>query len=244
MTRTMSWLCTAAACASLLAACTPTAPPAATDSVVEAAVPAGFPAAYYRQAASRHRNILRIDPARSLVLIEVRRGGPFARLGHDHIVASHHVNGYVDREAGRTDLFVPLDRLAVDEPEYRAEAGLDTRPTQDDIDGTRRNMLNRVLEAGAHPFVLIHAEFTDVSRATLRTSSSTTLRTTITLHGVTRSFGVPVEIEETESGMTVSGRLAFNQTDFGMVPMSVLGGAIQVQDRLVLRFRIHAASLF
>ena len=236
MLRTMSRLCIAAACASLLAACTPTAPPVATGPAAETVVPAGFPLAYYRQAESRHRDILRIDPARSLVLIEVRRGGPFARLGHDHVVASHHVNGYVDREAGRADLFVPLDRLVVDEPEYRAEAGLDTRPTQDDIDGTRRNMLNKVLEAGTHPFVLIHAEFADASH----TTSRTTLRTTITLHGVTRSFHVPVEVGEKGNGMTVSGRLVFNQTDFGMVPMSVLGGAIQVQDALVLRFRIHA----
>lgn len=230
MLRPISKLCLAAACAALLAACAPVVPPPATG---ETAAPAGFPVAWYRQAESAGRGILHVDPMHSLVLVEVRRGGPFARFGHDHIVASHDVNGYVDPAAGRADLFVPLDRLAVDEQPYRAEAGLDTRPTQDDIDGTRRNMLVRVLEAERHPFALIHAEFADAKRTTLRTS--------ITLHGVTRAFDIPVQVDANEAGMTVSGQLAFNQTDFGMVPMSVLGGAIQVEDRLVLRFWIGAA---
>jgi hypothetical protein len=231
MPRPISKLCLAAACAASLAACAPALPPSATGGT---AVPDGFPAAWYRQAEAAGRSILHVDPARSLVLVEVRRGGPFARFGHDHIVASHDVSGYVDPAAGRTDLFVPLDRLEVDEQTYRDQTGLDTRPTQDDIDGTRRNMLVRVLEAELHPFAMIHAEFTDAKR--------TTLRTEITLHGVTRAFDIPVRIEANEAGMTVSGQLAFNQTAFGMVPMSVLGGAIQVEDRLVLRFRIHAAS--
>jgi hypothetical protein len=34
----------------------------------------------------------------------------------------------------------------------------------------------------------------------------------------------------------------FNQSDFGIVPVSVLGGAMQVQDRLDLQFRILAKA--
>lgn len=229
MARTIS-RCLAILYGAMLAACTPMVPPPSTAH--EAAVPEGFPSAWYRLAESQ-RQILHVDPAHSLILIEVRRGGPFARLGHDHVVASHHVNGYVDTAGNRADFFVPLDRLAVDEPQYRAEAGLDTHPTQDDIAGTRHNMLARVLEAERYPFVLIHAEFIDAKR--------TALRTAITLHGVTRSFEIPVQVDTSGASMTVSGRLAFRQTDFGMVPMSILGGAIQVEDGLVLRFRIRAA---
>lgn len=216
----------------MLAACAPTVPPPSLPPASEAAIPEGFPVDWYRQADSQRHHVLHVDPARSLVLIEVRRGGPLARFGHDHVVASHHVSGYVDPDGNRADLFVPLDRLTVDEPQYRAEAGFDTHPTQDDIDGTRRNMLGKVLDAERYPFALIHAEFTDAKR--------TALRTAITLHGMTRSFEIPVQADMSGREMLVSGRLAINQTDFGMVPMSVLGGAIQVEDRLVLRFRVRA----
>jgi hypothetical protein len=40
--------------------------------------------------------------------------------------------------------------------------------------------------------------------------------------------------------MMVSGTMHFNQSDFGIVPYSVLNGALRVQDRLDLRFRIDA----
>jgi hypothetical protein len=38
------------------------------------------------------------------------------------------------------------------------------------------------------------------------------------------------------------GELRLNQTDFGMTPFSVAGGAIQVADTLEIRFAIAAAS--
>jgi polyisoprenoid-binding protein YceI len=217
-------------CAALLAACAPriTQEPSPQP---QATVPADFPEAYYRHAQAQ-RKILRVDPARSLVAIDVRRGGLFGRLGHDHVVASHHVAGFADPQAGRTDLYVPLQRLAVDEPELRAEAHLDSQPSQEDIEGTRRNMLARVLEADRFPFAVIHAEYATADRSLLRVA--------ITLHGVKRTVDVPVHIEQQAGGFTVSGRMAINQTDFGIVPMSILGGAIQVQDRLELRFRIVA----
>jgi hypothetical protein len=216
-------------CAALLTACAPRIAPQALPQ--QAGAPTGFPETYYRQAQVQ-RKILRVDANRSLVAIEVHRGGPFARLGHDHVVASHELAGYADPETGRTDLYVPLERLVVDEPALRAEAGFDTQPSPEDIEGTRQNMLVRVLEAGRFPFALIHAQYAEADRSVLRV--------TIMLHGVAQTYDVPVRIEPQANGIMVSGRLSLNQTDFGMVPMSILGGAIQVQDRLDLRFFIAA----
>ena len=63
--------------------------------------------------------------------------------------------GISHRTSGRADLYVPLDTLVVDEPALRAEAGFDTQPSAADIAGTRRNMLEKVLEADRYPFALI-----------------------------------------------------------------------------------------
>ena len=51
---------------------------------------------------------------------------------------------------------------------------------------------------------------------------------------------MPARIAAGRGEMRVSGVLEFDQSEFGIVPFSVLGGAIQVQDRLSLRFDLHA----
>src|SRR5437879_85114 len=131
------------------------APPVRERASAPAAPPAEFPEGYYLEAAARGRPVFRVDSPESLVVIEVRRAGSLARLGHDHVVASHEVGGYVAPDEGRADLYVQLERLEVDEAALRAEAGFDTQPTESDIEGTRANMLVRVLEAEKFPFALI-----------------------------------------------------------------------------------------
>lgn len=201
------------------------------------APPPEFPEAYYQQALKQGKPVYRVDPAESLIVIEVRRGGSLARLGHDHVVASHELTGYVAPGEGRADMYVALARLVVDEPQLRKEAGFDTQPTESDIEGTRSNMLNHVLEADQFPFALIAVAGADAKQG------KATLAVAITLHGHMRTFQVPAEIEADEQSIGVSGKLAFNQTDFGITPYSLLGGAIAVKDGLELRFRVRARRM-
>lgn len=188
----------------------------------------------YEEAAAQGRPVHRVDAAQSLVVITVRRGGTLGHLGHDHVVASHALQGWIAPDAGRADLFVPLAELAVDEPELRAEAGLDTQPSASDIAGTRANMLDKVLETQTFPYALVRVASVE------RTSAGVRLDVAVTLHGVTRSFAVAARVETGSDSMDIAGSFEFNQTDFGIVPFSILGGAVQVQDRLSLRFRIRS----
>ena len=192
--------------------------------------PPEFPRAFYEQAAAQGKRVLRVDPARSIVVLTVRRGGSLARFGHDHVVSGRNLEGYVAPEAGRADLYVALDGLQVDEPALRAEAGLDTQPSESDIDGTRANMREKVLETGRFPFALIHVTSLAAGR----------LAVEVTLHGIRRTFEVPAKLAEQGEDLSVQGGFAFNQSDFGITPFSILGGAVQVQDRVELRFRVLA----
>ncbi len=209
----------------LLAACAtqPPAPP-----------PVGKPQpdAWYQQAARQGQAVYAIDSANSLITVVVRRGGPMARFGHDHVIASRTVRGFVAPTAGRADFQFRLDELSVDEATLRNEAGLTTQPDADAIAGTRNNMLTRVLEAHSFPVVLLHAE--------RMAPGSDTLRLTITLHGVSKTIEVPVTFERSKDSLTASGSFELLQTDFGITPMSVMGGAIRVEDPIALRFRIVA----
>ncbi|MFC0133214.1 hypothetical protein CR105_06610 [Massilia eurypsychrophila] len=207
----------------LLAGCAraPVAPPpAATDNA----------ASWYRVAAAAGTKVLAIDAAQSLIAVTVRRGGPLARLGHDHVVASRNVTGFVAPAAGRADFSFRLDQMSVDEPALRKEAGLDTTPSPAAIEGTRANMLAKVLDAERFPLVALRADAV-VGKP---------VRLAITLHGVTRTVDAAALVEEGNGAVTASGTLQLRQSDFGIVPMSVMGGALTVHDALELRYRIVA----
>ena len=111
----------------MLAACMARAPSPAAPTGLQA--PSEFPLTYYRDAQTRGQAVLQVDPRHSLVAIDVRRGGPLAGLGHDHVVASRDVQGYVLPSSGRADLFIPLALMTVDEASLREESGMGKPPT-------------------------------------------------------------------------------------------------------------------
>lgn len=214
----------------VLAACA-VPPPRAPE--IKAERPPGFPADFYRQSAARGHPVFEIDPALSLVVIEVYRGGSLARLGHDHAIASHNIRGYVAPEEARADLYIRLDELVVDEPELRAEAALDTQPTEAAIAGTRRNML-LMLRAEQNPYAVVSVERVEAA------ATGPVLNASITLNGVSSAVTIPAQIEQGNDQLMVKGRVSLGQTQFGIVPLSILGGAILVQDQVEVRFMIQA----
>ncbi|MGW8393001.1 YceI family protein [Pseudoduganella sp. HUAS MS19] len=197
----------------------PPAPPAAVPATP-------VPALQARQSAHR------IVAGESLIAITVRRSGPLARMGHDHLVAARQVEGFVDVEQGLTELRFRLDQLTVDEAALRKDAGLETQPSADAIDGTRRNMFGKVLQAQAYPWVLVRAAFEPGTRDRLRAE--------ITLHGVTREYRLPLQLREDGASVLASGAFTLKQTDFGIKPFAVFGGALAVKDELELKFAISA----
>ena len=221
----MKRLCTSLALLAGLCACAP--PPVRQGAP---AASADF-SAWYRAAAAREP-VYRIDAARSLIAVTVRRGGPFARFGHDHVVASRSVSGWVAPRSGRADFQFRLDELSVDEAALRNAAGLDTQPSAEDIAGTRANMLNKVLEADRYPVVSLHAERIAGVPGSLRLA--------VTLHGVTRVLDVPVRVETGAQALSAEGTLRLLQSEFGIAPMSIMGGALRVEDAMELRFTLVA----
>lgn len=227
---------------SLMASCSwlrpappaPAEPPAATPAIAAQARPAPDP--WLAQAGKEGRQLLRIDPAASLIAITVRRGGALQRLGHDHVVATRTLRGWAVAPAGakpgRTEFSFRADEMSVDEADLRAIAGLPPPPTFDYIAGTRKNMLNKVLEADQYPEVRVAAQ---------TTTPGGPLETAITLHGVTRHYVVPATLQSTGGRVRATGSVQLKQTDFGITPYSLLGGALAVQDEIELRFDITAA---
>src|SRR5207249_7785358 len=93
----------------------------------------------------------------------------------------------------------------------RAGEGCHTQPTESDIEGTRANMLEKVLEAEKFPFALI-----GVSGANTR-RGDVTLNVAITLHGSTRTLQVPAEIEADAEKMRSEEHTSELQSRFDLV---------------------------
>lgn len=225
----MSKVCRLFLLAALLCACTPP-PQTVFPSPLIASIPPGFPAIWYHNARASGEQVLNVDTANSLVEIDVLRAGPLAQMGHDHVVSSRQLNGLVAPRLGQADLYVQLDSLNVDEPELRRAAGMEGTPSAEDIEATRRNMLDKVLETRRFPFALIKVLRVDGQSLTVA----------LTLHGVTQTQQIPAQIRRLANGIEISGALAIRQTDFGITPMSVMGGGLRVEDILTMRFRVRA----
>jgi hypothetical protein len=229
-----------AAFISLLAGCAtrqpepvpgPQAPmPAATTTTGGVTIPAGA-------------KVFDIDPQRSVVSIRVYRSGPMAKLGHNHVITSAEESGFAWRgptlaESG-FELRVPVSTLVVDDPAARAAAGPDFDGSVPDSarDGTKKNLLRaEVLDAAQFPDVTVRA------RGLGGTWLDPVAQADVTLKGVTRRVEVPLGLEDEGGTLTARGTFRLRQTEFGMVPFSVAGGAIQVADEIVLAFEIVATA--
>lgn len=204
------------------------------------AAPSGFPETAYR-AAARSGPVYRIDPGLSQVTIYVYRDGALAKFGHDHVVASRDVHGYVsipDNLAdSRADLYLPVATLTMDETGLRKSAGFTTELSAKDIETTRRRMLGAVLEADQYPYVQIHAG--SAQGALPRP----TLKVDVTLHGMSRALQVPIEVMADGVQFSAHGEFDLRQTDFGITPFSILNGALAVQDQIHIAFHLQGGRV-
>lgn len=203
----------------LVAGCS--APPPATPTLPPPAA-AGLPL---------QGPLLAVDAAHSLVTFRVTRAGPLARLGHDHVLACRHLSGSVSPSAGEAVLVLPLDTVTVDEPDLRRAAGLDPDVDAEAVAGTRRNLQRKVLDTAHYP----------EARIRIWREAPQLLLVSMTVRGREHRQSVPVRLEALPGGgLRAVGEFTVRQSDFGLVPFSVLGGALQVADAVAVRFDVVA----
>ncbi len=197
-----------------------------------------LPEQIYRAAARDGTPVYRVDPQRSRVFIRVGRAGPMKSAGHDHVIASEDVDGLVlfgdDRGSARADLRLPLQRLAVDRPEYRERFGLEANVSESAINGTTRNMQDKVLESASYPWAEVTARFVPGPEA------GQALAVNVALHGATFEYLVPVRIETDAGQLTVTGSMTIRHSDFGLERYSAAGGLLSVAEAIGIEFDVFA----
>ena len=182
----------------------------------------------------------RIDSERSRIQFIVRRGGSLARLGHNHVILARQVSGTLalapEPARSTLSLRLPVEHFEVDPPAVRESLGEGFAPVSDSaVTGTRRNMLgDKVLDATSYPVV----EVDTVSIRPLARGYEATLR--ITLRGQTRDLNVPVSLMPEPTGLALRSTFSVRQSDFGITPLAVLGGALRVEDAVEISLELIA----
>lgn len=224
-------------CLGLVACPRPVRPPAPVPEVP----PQPTPTQPVPQPGEAGATLYQIDSQASVLHIFVYRGGTFARLGHNHVMTSKSVTGRVwmrsQWPASGFELSFPVADLIVDDPDARRAAGTDFPPDipAADKEGTRKNMLRKeVLDADTYPNVTVKSATIEGSLQAPRITAR------ITLKNATKEVIVPASIVMNGDRLTASGEFDVLQTDFGIKPFSVALGALEVQDRLQVRFNLVA----
>lgn len=221
-----------------LTACQPARVPEAEE---RPATVTAWPDVDFEQAASDGKRVFRLDPKASRIDIIVRREGPLARFGHDHVLIVRNPEGFLLLDQVVSDsvarLRFAVDHLEVDPTEERAFYQLDSRPDQDDISATRKNLLTQVLESGQWPFITI--DLADLVKNDENYSATVTI--SVKNSRLTRREAFQLNLEDEQ--VLIKGTMTLRQTELGLEPFSVLGGGLKVADQLEMHFSLIGSPL-
>jgi polyisoprenoid-binding protein YceI len=192
----------------------------------QAAAPAGF-----------GPTVLTINAADSSVVILVGKTGVLSFAGHAHEVLAPSVSGRVT--------FDPADwQHASVSLEFDASAlrvtGKGDSPT--DVPEVQRVMLSgQVLDVTRFPTIAFQSRRVSVTARTA-TSADVLIEGDMVLHGTTRPMTIRAAVALDAGGrVTARGSFSLKQTEFGMVPVTAVGGTVRVKDELDIQFVLKAS---
>jgi len=162
-----------------------------------------------------------IDVSRSTITIHAGKSGLLAAAGHDHWIDAPIASGSIDESAPRVDFMVETAKMKV-KPDPKVDA-----KTQAQI---QKDMEEMTLETKKFPEIAFKSSRIEKSGDGWNVEGS------LSLHGVTKTVTLAVK----KSGEAYSGRTTLKQTDYGIKPVSVGGGAIKVKNEVEIEFQIFA----
>ena len=161
-----------------------------------------------------------IDAARSAITVRVYKTGIFSSLAHNHIIKGPIASGSIDTQQRIVSLtFNATDLKLVDTEGSKSD--------HQEIEATMKGP--SVLDAGQFPTIGFQSKKVGVASA-----DSYQVIGDLKLHGVTREITIPVVF----SGGIYKGSVRLKQTDFGITPVKVAGGAVRVKDEIDVGFEI------
>ena len=156
--------------------------------------------------------------------MRVFKAGVFSALGHDHEIAAPIASGTVDAAGRRVELRFNAATLRVRDPHV----------SDKDRDEIQKTMLGpAVLDVDRYPEMAFRSTAAEPAEA-----NSWTVTGELALHRQTRS--ITVQVREQNGHYIGTARL--KQSDFGIKPIKVAGGAVTVKDEVRIEFDVQLAQ--
>lgn len=172
---------------------------------------------------------------RSSVEITVYKEGLFSAFGHNHLIAAKDFSGAVRFDPGKIESSSVTLRVVA-----KSLTAIDPGESASDRQQVQATMLGeQVLDAPRYPEISFHS--TRVTQAQRHGSGwRVTVAGMLQLHGAERPVTFPLSVRLANGELIAEGEASLLQSDYGITPIKIAGGAVKVKDRLRIHFSIHA----
>lgn len=178
-----------------------------------------------------------IAPGKSSMEVHVYKDGVFKAFGHDHLITTKNVSGTVRFDAlkiqnSEAHLKVDANSLTV----------IDPGESQQDRQNVQTTMTSdKVLDVARFPEIVFTS--TGVSLATKTpTGWEVMLSGNLKLHGVEKPVNLLLHVHADGRDLQAQGEVSLLQTEFGITPIKVGGGAVKVKDKVRISFTVLATT--
>jgi polyisoprenoid-binding protein YceI len=155
--------------------------------------------------------------------VRVYKAGVFSAFGHDHEISAPLSAGSADTATHHVELRMDAGALRV----------RDAKASEKDRNQIQTTMLGpEVLDSEHHPEIVFRSTTIEpMGQGSWRVHGA------LTLHGRTR----PLTVEVSQREGHYVGKSLLKQTDFGIKPVRIAGGAVRVKDEIRIEFDIQLA---
>jgi polyisoprenoid-binding protein YceI len=165
-----------------------------------------------------------IDSAHSSITVKVEKTGLFSAFAHNHTIQAPLATGHLDTQKRIVSLTLNTkDMKVIDEGVKESERA--------EIEQTMKS--EKVLDVQKFPEI----RFASTS-ITPQDGGRYQVTGDLTLHGTTHAIEFPIA----ESKGRYTGSVKLKQSEFGIAPVSIAGGAVKVKDGIEIVFEIVAAK--
>ena len=185
--------------------------------------------------AAQEKTAYSIAGAQSKLEIHVYKEGMFKAFGHDHLIAATEISGEAQLDAQKIEdstvrLQIATKSFTVVDP---GESEKDRRDVQATMEG------EKVLNVAKFPEITFTSS--GISGAKKNAEGwELTISGKLKLHGVEKTVSFPLRVQTESAQLRGEGEISILQTDYGITPVKVGGGAVKVKDKLKITFTVVA----
>lgn len=170
-----------------------------------------------------------IEPALSTFRIHVKASGMLSAFGHNPTIAVRIFSGeakFNAAEPAASSLKVVLKAASLRVVDNMKDG---------DRDEIEKTMREQVLEAEQYPQIAFTSNSVALDSGA-GGNYKVTMEGQLTLHGITRDITIPAQVSLLGEMLNAAGEFTLRQTDFGIRPVSAVGGGLKVKDEVKVAF--------